>query len=119
MTIDELVAENQLIRRTLSGLESRLSSIESHLQNNRPADRFDFTKLRAKVSEITHDIFPGKCEFTVECDPEYPDDTYIVVNVEATGDPKEIILLSERWHARVQELSDECFDNIRLSIVPR
>jgi hypothetical protein len=121
MQMDELIAENHAIRTTLSTLESRVASIELQLQGNGLQDRssFDFARIKADVTKITQEIFPGKCEFTVECDPEYPDDTYVVVNVETSGDPKDLVARSGQWHERIGRLSDDCFDNLRLSIVPR
>lgn len=109
------------IRRELSALSSRLEAVESRLAQNGDAQALSPELplgLLDQVRRITQEIFPGKCEFTSEFDPEYPDDRYLVVNVEATGDIKEIVDREGMWHVRVQELSTDLFRNLRLSVAP-
>jgi hypothetical protein len=109
------------IRKELSALSSRLEAVESRLAQNgdtRPDAPELPLRILDQVRAITQEIFPGKCEFTSEFDPEYPEDRYVVANVEATGDPKSIVDRCSQWHERVQELSSELFRNLRLSVVP-
>ena len=82
-------------------------------------EAFDLASVIDDVRRITQEIFPGKCEFTDEYDPEYPEDRYIVVNVEASGEPKEIVDRSCEWHKRIEEFAPNSFGHLRLSIVPR
>lgn len=84
-----------------------------------PAREFDLASVIDDVRKITQELFPGKCEFTHEFDPEYPDDRYVVVNVEASGEPKELVELSCRWSEQIRQLSPNLFRNLRLSIMPR
>ena len=76
------------IRHEITMLASRVEAVELRLAQNgaAPAATFDLASVMADVRQISHDLFPGKCEFTSEFDPEYPDDRYVVVNVEATGE---------------------------------
>jgi hypothetical protein len=71
------------------------------------------------VRRITQELFPGKCEFTSEFDPEFPSDRYVVVNVEASGDLKEIAERGCIWDERIRGLSENLFGVVRLSIIPR
>jgi hypothetical protein len=109
------------IRQELSVLCSRVDAVEARLAQNGDT-RMDVPDLPQglldRVREITQDIFPGKCEFTREFDPEYPEDQYVVAIVEATGAIKEIVDRECVWHERMQELSSDLFRNLRLSVVP-
>jgi hypothetical protein len=109
------------IRQELCALTSRVEAVESRLARNEVAEPppFDLASIMAEVREITQELFPGKCEFTNEYDPEYPDDRYVVVNVEATGDPKEIVDLCCEWHERIRRLWPHLWDTLRLLVVPR
>ena len=87
--------------------------------NNETGEEFDLARVMNDVQKITQELFPGKCDFTNEFDPEYPDDRYVVVNVEASGEPKELVDRSCRWSERIRQLSPNLFGKLRLSIVPR
>lgn len=108
------------IREELSVLASRIEAVEARLGRNgsMPTPFLDLTSVMADVREITRELFPGKCEFTSEFDPEYPEDRYLVVNVEASGDPKDIVARTCRWHERIRKLSANLPGNLRLSVVP-
>ena len=80
---------------------------------------FDLASVIDDVRRITQELFPGTCEFTEECDPEYPEDRYVVVDVEASGSPKELVDRSCEWHKRIDEIAPNSFGHLRLSIVPR
>jgi hypothetical protein len=109
------------IRHEITMLASRVEAVERRLAQNgaAPPATFDLATVMADVRQITQELFPGPCEFTNECDPEYPDDRYVVVNVEATGSPKEIVDRSCLWHEHIRQLSTDLSDFLRLSIVPR
>ncbi len=109
------------IRRELNVLSSRVDAVEARLAQNGDAQARSPELppgLLDQVREITQEIFPGKWEFTSEFDPEYPEDRYVVVHVEATGDPRDIVDRCSQWHKRIQELSSDLFRNLRLSVVP-
>jgi hypothetical protein len=82
-------------------------------------EEFDLASVIRDVQEITQELFPGKCEFTHEFDPEYPDDRYVVVNVEAQGEPKELVDRSCQWDERIRQVPGYVFGKLRISIVPR
>lgn len=84
-----------------------------------PVEEFNLASVMDDVRRITNELFPGKCEFTNEFDPEYPQDCYVVVNVEARGEPKQIVDRSCQWSERLRQLSPNLFGKLRLSIVPR
>lgn len=109
------------IRQELNVLTSRVEAVESRLAQNGTAlpSAFDLAGVMAEVREITQELFPGKCEFTSEFDPEYPEDRYVVVNVEASGDLKEIAERGCVWHERIRPLTAGEFGILRLSIIPR
>ena len=109
------------IREELNILASRVDAVERRLARNGSdaAAAFDLASIMEDVRQITQELFPGKCEFTSECDPEYPEDRYVVVNVEASGELKEIAERGCVWDERVRELSESLFRNLRLLIAPR
>ena len=109
------------IREELSVLANRIEAVETRLDRNgsAPTPFLDLTSVMSSVRDITQDIFPGKCEFTSEFDPEYPEDRYLLVHVEATGSPKEIVDRSCKWDERIRRISPELVGNVRLFIVPR
>lgn len=109
------------IRQELALLTSRVEAVEARLAANGTAapPGFNLADVMAEVREITQGLFPGKCEFTSEFDPEYPDDRYVVVEVEASGDLKEIAERGCTWHERIRPLTAGVFGILRLSIVPR
>jgi hypothetical protein len=109
-------------RHELSVLTKRVESVEAQLarNGNRALPPLELAPdILAKVRAITQEIFPGKCEFTSELDPEYPEDRYVVVNVEATGEVQEIVDRGEVWHDRIRQVWPELWDTLRLSIDPR
>lgn len=71
------------------------------------------------VRRITQELFPGSFTCSDEFDPEFPADTYVVVNVESTGDAQEVVRRRCRWHERIRALSADLFGKVRLSITPR
>jgi hypothetical protein len=109
------------IRQELSRLDSRIRTLEARLgQNGAGVDApFELASVMDKVLEITHELFPGTCQFTSEFDPESPEDRYVIVHVEATGDLKEIAERGCIWDERILRLSENLFRILRLSIVPR
>jgi hypothetical protein len=108
------------IREELSDLAERLGAVESQLGKNgsAPSLPFDVAAVMADIRQITQEIFPGRFGFTYEHDPEYPDDQYLVVEVDATGTASEVVERSHEWHDRIRHLSQELAQDLRLLIVP-
>jgi hypothetical protein len=113
------VAEMSDIREEITKLGSRLEAVEARLgSNGTVVPTADLADVLAQVRQITQEIFPGACTFTSECDPEHPDDRYVVVNVEATGDPKEIVDRGCVWDQRIRQLRLDLWDTLRLVVLP-
>jgi hypothetical protein len=66
--------ESSELRRQLTQLTHRLEVIEARLNGAANPESVDLPGRLADVSQNTRELFPGKCEFTSESDPEYPDD---------------------------------------------
>jgi len=115
------MSQDQLFETALSLPQPVRANLASQLRQSLdgPSQEFDFSSVIDDVRRITHELFPGKFEFTHEFDPEYPDDRYVVINVEASGEPKSLVDLSCRWSERIRQLSPDLFGKLRLSIVPR
>jgi hypothetical protein len=110
------------VRHELAVLAGRVEAVERRLGVNGAsvaAAPFDLAAVMADVRQISQELFPGPCKFTSEFDPEYPEDRYVVVNVEATGDLKEIAERGCVWHERIRRLTANVFGILRLSIAPR
>jgi hypothetical protein len=113
-SIDDVCQELKILSSRVDELERKLG------QNGTPITApFDFALIADKVYEITQELFPGTCKFTNEVDPEHPEDRYVVVNVEATGDIKDIMDRKETWHNRVRQMWPDVWDNLTLFVVPR
>jgi len=112
--------ETSEIRRELNALARRIEGIESRLTRNGDAisGDLDLAGRMADIREISGRFFPGTCDFRSEFDPEYPDDRYVVVNVEASGNPREIVDLTCQWHECIRALSAELSGKLRLSVTP-
>lgn len=106
---------------TIESLARRVGVIEHHLgigvRCGQVAD--NLTPWMSAVSQITEELFPGPFSCQDEFDPEYPDETYVVVNVEATGELREVVRRQRDWHNRIRALSPELSGKLRLSISPR
>ena len=66
---------------------------------------------------ITTDLFSGEPTVLTECDPESPEDWYVVFRVRASGDAGDILDRECLWHQRIAELGDSFIGKLRLSIV--
>ena len=104
----------------LATLEIRVQALECRLERTgtpRP-NRFDVAHVMPEVMNITQELFPGESRVNVESDPEFPEDAYLVVDVQASGTAEEIVNRRSQWHERLRQVSPECFGNVRLSITP-
>jgi hypothetical protein len=71
------------------------------------------------VQQITAELFPGPFSYGEESDPEYPADICVVINVESTGDMRDIIRRQCEWHERIRAFAPDLSGKLRLSISPR
>jgi hypothetical protein len=68
---------------------------------------------------MTEEMFSGHASGEAMVDPESPGESWVVVTVEATGDPKDLVRLRCQWHERLARQFPECVRDLRLSIYPR
>jgi hypothetical protein len=67
-----------------------------------------------EVIKVSADLFPGSLDARWESDPELPNQLFLVVTVQANGQPRELVQRRREWHRRVsQSLPDA---NIRLCL---
>ena len=71
------------------------------------------------VVRMTQELFSGQVSTEVMSDPESPSESWVVLSVETTGDPKELVKRRCEWHERLARQFPECVRNLRLSICPR
>lgn len=116
----DVLAEPEDLRQGLVLLQNRVDALEKRLAaEGRPGlSMSSLSALMPDVKRITQELFAGPFSWDAESDPEYPDDTYVVVNVESTGDMQDIVRRRCQWHARIRALSADLFGALRLSIVP-
>jgi hypothetical protein len=106
---------------TLESLAHRVDALEQRLAAVvYPGSSVSgLSAFMSDVKQITQELFPGPCSCSDESDPEYPNDTYVVVSVESTGDMRDIVRRRCAWHERIRTLSPDLFGKVRLSIIPR
>ena len=106
---------------TLESLAQRVDALEQQLAVGvrRGSSPSSLSAWMSDVKQITEELFPGAFSCSDESDPEYPDDTYVVISVESTGDIREIVRRQCEWHERVRSLAPDLFGKLRLAISPR
>jgi hypothetical protein len=114
------MSQDHLFETALSLPQAERADLASQLLRSleMQGEEFDLASVIEDVRRITQELFPGKCEFTHEFDPEYPEDRYVVVNVEASGEPKELVDRSGEWHRRIEQVAPNSFGHLRLLIWP-
>lgn len=71
------------------------------------------------VLELTQQMFPGPMTAQIVADPECPHDRSIVLDVEATGEFRDIIQRECEWHRELQRIIPGHLEAVALSIMPR
>ncbi len=106
---------------TLESLARRVDALEQRLGVGvrLGPSTSSLSALMSDVQHITEELFPGPFSCNDECDPEFPDDTYVVINVESSGDIREVVRRRCEWHERIRALSPDLFGRLRLAISPR
>lgn len=80
------------------------------------------TSLEAKLAaarRITEELFPGEITIETDFDPEYPSEEFVVFNVRATGETKELLDRQCEWHRRIAAIVPADGESFRISIDPR
>jgi hypothetical protein len=106
---------------TLEALAQRIDALEHRLAPavQRGTLTASLSPWMPNVKRITEELFPGPLTCSVESDPEYPGDTYVVISVESTGEMSDVVRRRREWHERIRALSPDLFGKLRLSISPR
>ena len=113
--ITELERQVESLKLTVESLVGRQASLAaSELQTPDDAPR-----TLTEVVQLTEQLFPGAVSVELLTDPESPAETFIVLNVEAHGDAKELIERQCQWHERVAALASAAASSYRLSIDPQ
>ena len=117
----DVMADQGNLREGLAILQHRVDVLEQRLGAE---DRIELSlsslnTLLPDVQRITQELFPGPFSYSDESDPEFPADTYVVINVESTGDTPDVVRRRCQWHERIRALSADLFGKLRLSITPR
>jgi hypothetical protein len=77
-------------------------------------------ELRKKIISLSQELFPGPVTIETEFDPEFPDDGWHAVEVEAHGEFREILDRELSWHDRIWELlGKDKGMQFRLSVIPK
>ena len=77
------------------------------------------TAVNPIISEIvrmSRELFPGPVSVEVMSDPEAPGESWTVLNVEAKGDPKDIVKSRCEWHERLARQFPDAVSTVQLSI---
>jgi hypothetical protein len=105
---------------TLESLAKRVDALEQRLAVGvRPGpSAISLPVLLPEVKRITEELFPGSFSWSDEFDPEYPEDAYVVIHVESTGDMQDVVRRRSEWHERIRTLDPGLFGKLRLAISP-
>jgi hypothetical protein len=100
-------ADYRSLSETVASLEQRVTSIETRRDatGRRDSATPDIEGLKDDIIRITQEFFPGPVSIELMNDPEYPDDSFHVVQAEATGDIRDIVARRLNWHRRIGELA--------------
>ena len=91
------------LRHSVNSLERRVAKLERGLLIS-GSERIPLTldDVPAEVLSITTELFPGDVSVRTLDDPEYPGDSYVVIDATASGDVNEIEERRIEWHQRVR-----------------
>lgn len=96
-------------------LRARLDRNSSHAPEARPY-RQDPRLL--DLCSLTQELFGCIPSFESAVDPDEPDFPFVVVTVDWSGDPRELIQRRIQWHERVRGLAAGDSGKLRLSVMP-
>ncbi|MEK6259702.1 MAG: hypothetical protein AABP62_13880 [Planctomycetota bacterium] len=84
-----------------------------------PVDELGSSADWSEVLRLTEQMFSGAVSVERMSDPESPRESWVVLTVEASGEPQEIVRRQCEWHERVAREFPGQFPGLRLSICPR
>ncbi len=74
--------------------------------------------LLSEILRMSRELFSGPISVEVISDPETPGESWTVLNVEAAGDPKDIVKVRCEWHERLARQFPDSVSTVQLSICP-
>lgn len=117
-TVQNPEADYRDLWQTVTTLEQRVASLELRLDPDRGRVQTspEIQGIEDDIVRITEELFPGKVSIGIMSDPEYPAESFPVVQAEATGETREIVARRMTWHQRIRELSPGLVLPISLAI---
>lgn len=88
----------------------------SQLPAPRLPDDLESSEEYRNVLAMTQRLFPGPVEVRREQDPEFPEE-YVVFDVQAHGNLKQVMALDREWHRECGELAPATWYLYRLDFV--
>ena len=80
------------------------------------AAEFAALETLRKIISVTTEIFGDDVQVKETCEPEFPDERYVVFSVATRGNPREVVAQEAEWIRRVGALGTD-WDAFRLAIV--
>jgi hypothetical protein len=75
--------------------------------------------LLERILAMTGELFPGPAVIRQDVDPDFPDDTALVMEVEASGEMDSIADRQIEWHRRMDDIDRATSDRLRLLVFPK
>lgn len=72
-----------------------------------------------RIMDLTAELFPGPAVLRRDFDPDFPNDQWLVMEVEATGTVREILDREIDWHRRLDSLDPSIANQFRLCLFPK
>jgi hypothetical protein len=70
------------------------------------------------ILRLTKAMFGDEVSVEVESDPEWPDESFVVFLVAASGELQDLLEKQHQWHREVAEVVESKTELIRISIAP-
>lgn len=109
--VDGLDEDVKLLRQEIVSLAASKSTMR-HDQVATSAD------LLRTAERLAQDLGFRLIGAELESDPDCPDSTYHVLNVEAMGAPEELIARQLQWHEALERVDSTYHGRIRICIFP-
>ena len=114
-TLGEMLSRVAALEREARRLREDIGKLQS--ATGQTADHAP-SQCLPEIVRITEEMFPGPVFVEMECDPEDPDVTFLVLNVSFRGNPKQAVDKRIAWHQRVSQVRHGNSQLIRLCIYP-
>jgi hypothetical protein len=74
-------------------------------------------EILSRLVRITTSLFGKEVKVVEDCDPEFPDDRYVVFAVDSDMEPADLLRAEQAWVREVRAIAPN-WDSVRLSIRP-